>query len=118
MFADIQTRPGLEEAIQKFAEHNPELSTPAGASLMCTAASAAFIDMLLGLGVLKIEGRRTREWEVQEIAVINGMSHWVARIGVLCIDWTARQFEPQADWPKMWEDPEAAPVTFRQPQKA
>ena len=106
-------RPGLRQAITLFATQNPELSTPAGAYMKCTEASAAFIDALLNLNVLRLEGRRTGEWEVQEIAVINGVSHWVARIGILCIDWTARQFELEAEWPKMWEDPQAAPKEWR-----
>ena len=102
-------RPGLRAAIADFAAANPHLSTPAGAHHQCGRASADFIDLLLERGVLERRPADSWDWEVQEIAVIDHVSHRVARVGVTLIDWTARQYEPDAPFPKIWDDPEAKP---------
>jgi hypothetical protein len=90
--------PAFHEAVGEFRRLYPGYSTQEGARMMCTRASAEFIDLLLARGVIG------GGWEVMEYAVIDGLSHWVARIGFVLVDWTARQFDPGADWPVMIVD--------------
>lgn len=99
MFTDTA---GLARAMEYFAKLHPHLATPEGAYDQCIAASAAFIDLLLDRGVITRARAGARNWEVLEVDVVNHVSHYAARVGSTIIDWTARQFDPGADWPKVW----------------
>lgn len=95
----------FQAVVEEFQELHGEYRTVAGAEDKCTEASAAFIDLLIERGFL--DPRRPRsEWEVQEIDVVDGTSHYAARIGVVIFDWTARQFDPMAEFPKVSICPE------------
>lgn len=89
----------IDLACADFLLAHQEWATPEGARGQCSTASAAFLDLLLERKIITRRGQVTGEWDNEEVAVINGVSHRVARVGDLLIDWTARQFNPNALFP-------------------
>lgn len=95
----------VNRLINEFRLKYPEFGTPEGASSMCRYASALFVTCLRQHGVWA--------W-VDEIDVVNDISHRAACLQVhrrtMWVDWTARQFNPDADFPVIEYDfPSATP---------
>lgn len=82
----------LRSAIQTFAANHPELSVKETAYDRCREASIAFCDLLRQMGY---SGRLA----IEELAVVGGVSHRAAWCLGYWIDWTARQYDPNAPWP-------------------
>lgn len=89
----------IDVACADFLLTHQEWATPEGARGQCSTASAAFLDLLLERGVITPQGQFAGEWDNEEVAVIDGVSHHVARVRDLHIDWTARQFDADAPFP-------------------
>jgi hypothetical protein len=85
----------IRRAIKDFALQHARYST-SGADDKCREASGLFCELLHKRGI--------KEAMVDEMAVVNGVAHKAVRIGNLWIDWTARQFDPKAAWPKIESD--------------
>lgn len=88
--------PIIKRAIKDFAKRHPEYGTETGANDKCREASGLFCELLHKRGI--------KEAVVDELAVVKGVAHKAVRIGDLWIDWTARQFDPQAPWPRIEQD--------------
>jgi hypothetical protein len=79
---------------------------PVGAYANCLALSAQCAEWLrergVACGVLRHSGSRATfpdgsgRWPFVDPREIR---HWTVRVGPWSIDWSARQFRPQADWP-------------------
>lgn len=82
--------PELDQAIRDFAARHPEYGTPEGAHDRCREASGRFCGMLRERGI---------HAGVDEIAVVDGMAHKAVEVGPWLVDWTARQFNQEAEWP-------------------
>lgn len=96
----------FQEVLDEFARLHPEYATQEGAKDCCVRASDGFISLLIARGFLEEKCPRW-EWEVMEVDVVAGVSHYAARVGCVLVDWTARQFDPAAPWPKVTTDPVA-----------
>jgi len=83
----------LAEAIVVFRADHPKYGTPNGAHDNCCKASGQFVDLLLARGI--------RGAYVDEIDVVNGVAHKAVVIDGVWVDWTARQFDRSADFPKV-----------------
>lgn len=86
-------------ACAEFASQHPQYADAHGAADMCQEASAEFLDLLIESGVLAPDGIQRSEWENAEAGIVDGYVHYAARVGPWLIDWTARQFDPEAPWP-------------------
>ena len=86
----------IQSAIIKFAAEHPEYGTKKGAYDNCRKASGEFCTLLHKRGM--------KEALVDEFSVVNGVAHKAVRIGDLWIDWTARQFNPKAEFPVIERD--------------
>jgi hypothetical protein len=81
-------------------------ASPPGAYANCLALSARCAEWLrergIECGVIRLSGSRARfpegsgRWSFCDPREIR---HWTVRVGPWSIDWTARQFRPQGDWP-------------------
>lgn len=105
----------FEATLVRDADAQP-LSPPNGARNRCGRASVAFLDLLRATGVLGVPYHNaTRptaaDAAVQAVATIGTVVHEVARVGVTCFDWTARQYVPGAPFPLVWDG--AAPPPYR-----
>jgi hypothetical protein len=89
----------LLRAVDEFSRQYPALATPAGARSMCQFASDAFCRMLFDRGYA-VSG----EAMVDEIAVVNGVSHYAVLWEGYIFDWTARQFNPKALFPEITKE--------------
>src|SRR5262245_45794380 len=106
--ADVAVPAELGVLLQEFARTEPAraCADSAGAYANCLALSALCAEWLrewgLECGVLRHAGSRTGfpegagRWPFVDPREIG---HWTVQVGPLSIDWTARQFEPRADWP-------------------
>jgi hypothetical protein len=87
----------VQSAIAKFAAEHSEYSTKDGAYDNCCKASGEFCSLLRKMGV--------KNAFVDELSVVNGVSHKAVFVGSLrkaiWIDWTARQFNPNAAFPEI-----------------
>jgi hypothetical protein len=84
--------------IQAFAAKYQWLASPEGSRAQCINAS---INFLKSLGVAPEDMHLYMDSNLEEDVDEHGEHHWV-RIGKLNVDWTARQFDPTAPFPKMW----------------
>lgn len=82
----------LQQAIRDFAAKHPEYSTPEGSLNRCREASGKFCSLLRQRGFRAF---------VDEIKVVNGVAHKAVEVDGLLVDWTARQFHPEAAWPEI-----------------
>ncbi len=96
----------LQDAIEEFRALHPEYATPQGAQDQCRVASAQFIDLLIAKGFIDIRCLR-QEWENFEMGVVDEVVHRAVRLGCVLIDWTARQFDANADFPSVTVDESA-----------
>ena len=81
---------------------------PAGAYANCLAVSARCGEWLqardVDFDLLRSSGSRTRfpegsgRWPFYDGLAIR---HWTVRVGPWSVDWTARQFRPDTDWPEV-----------------
>lgn len=81
----------LSDAIETFKAQNLQWSTQSGALNQCHSASVRFI------AHLGLEGIRA------ELLSINQGEHVVVIVDGVMVDWTARQFDPDDDFPKITE---------------
>lgn len=96
-------------------------STPRGARDECTFASALFIKRLHKRFPEHMEGVQSGVQEITHHRFYEhhcgreGGGHDVARVGQIIVDWTARQFNPQMAWPRIWREklPEHLRYTLR-----
>lgn len=115
-----------------FAEAHPEFATVDGADGCCGLATDLFIEMAEALNVgcpmeeLHFTSRRLWAAEFRHPELREGgipcfhyskgpplfhgglsdhMGHIVVRVGELCVDWTARQFRPDAPFPFVFSVP-------------
>lgn len=88
----------IVSAIAEFKDQHPEYATRDGATDKCRQASSQFCDLLIQ------HGYRERDVYVDEIAVVDGVSHRVATCAGYWIDWTARQYDENAPWPAVGRD--------------
>lgn len=90
----------LAAAVAQHVEERGRLFNPAQARDRCQSESAAFMETLAGFDI--------------EATVVSGLvmdgnvvlaGHFAVRVGDDVWDWTARQFDPHADVPKVtsWE---------------
>jgi hypothetical protein len=98
----------LRLLLQEFAPVEPArlCADPAGAYANCLAVSVECAEWLRARGVecglLLLSGSRapfpegSGRWPLFDPLAIR---HWTVRAGDWSIDWSARQFRPQADWP-------------------
>ena len=91
------------ELVAEFAAAHPEWGTAEGARGQCSRASGAFLDLLLEHDVIDRAGQFRGEWDNEEHLVADGVSHHVARVGRSRFDWTARQFDPETNFPLVVE---------------
>ena len=98
----------LEVLLQEFARTAPARSCaePAGAYANCLAVSARCGEWLRSQGVecelMRFSGSRERFPEASgrwPFCDPDTIGHWTMRVGPWSIDWSARQFSPDADWP-------------------
>jgi hypothetical protein len=82
----------LKTAVQTFAAQHPDLAVKKTARDRCREASIAFCDLLREMGY-------TGPLAIEELAVVGGTSHRAAFVLGYWIDWTARQYDPNAPWP-------------------
>ena len=87
----------LWSAITAFAAQHPHYAHPEQARDQCRTASGAFCDLLIHMG------GPGRPW-VDELAVVEGVSHYGAFALGHWIDWTARQFDPVAPFPAIGQE--------------
>lgn len=86
----------LRAAIARFSKEHQRYSTPEGALDKCREASGLFCILLNDeYGIRAV---------VDEMAIINGVAHKAVHIDDMWIDWTARQFNPDATFPHIEED--------------
>lgn len=90
----------LDVACADFLRVHQEWATPEGAKGHCSTATGAFLDLLLERNLITPQGQFAGEWDNEEV-VIEGESHHVARVRDYLIDWTARQYDPEAAFPKI-----------------
>jgi hypothetical protein len=83
----------LASAIEAFKVAHPAYGTAKGARDNCVKASGQFIDLLLARGI--------RSAYVDELDVVDGVAHKAVVVHGMWVDWTARQFDRRADWPKI-----------------
>ena len=88
--------PTIKAAIAKFAAEHPELRTKDGAAHKCRTISGEFCVALHRAGI--------KEAVVDEMDVVDGVAHKAVRVGDLWIDWTARQYNPNAAFPLIEQD--------------
>ena len=100
----------LARLLREFARTEPvrACSEPAGAYANCLALSARCAEWLRSQGVecglLRHAGslsgfpQGAGRWPLHDPRTIG---HWTVRAGPWSVDWTARQFRPQADWPEV-----------------
>lgn len=104
--------PELQAAIDAFrpiavaAKYN----TQRGAYQQCTEASNDFLLVLEEHGVTNATIEHFEVGIPEDAADyppghFNMGWHWAVRVGSLVIDWTARQFQPRAAFPLIWECP-------------
>jgi hypothetical protein len=98
----------LPVLLREFARTEPARACeqPAGAYANCLALSVRCAEWLraegIECGLLRFSGSLTEfpqgsgRWPFHDPLEI---SHWTVRVGPWSIDWTARQFRPQSDWP-------------------
>ena len=98
----------LTVLLQEFAQTDAArvCADPAGAYANCLAMSALCAEWLrargVQCGIVWYSGSRepfpeaAGRWPYCDLQEI---SHWTVRAGDWSIDWTARQFQAQADWP-------------------
>lgn len=102
----------VNHLIEAFRRLRPEMTaemlTPEGANGMCHYVSAAFADLALSEGMTNVdlvvvEGlREPMPNGSHPIETIwNEVWHVVARVGNTYVDWTARQFDRDANVPTM-----------------
>lgn len=96
--ATAALKPKLRAVIKEFAAANPEYGTKGGAHDRCREASGKFCDALEAAGF--------KGAVVDELDVVDGVAHKAVRIGDLWIDWTARQHDPKASFPRIERDDE------------
>jgi hypothetical protein len=82
--------------IQSFAARHPWLGTQAGAKSRCVDASLWFLQDI-GVPAGKRHAFLGNNGNPDEF-----LWHAFVKIGNLCIDWTARQYDPEAPFPKVW----------------
>lgn len=90
----------LQTVCNNFAKQHPSMAHPRGAALKSYNAVDEFFDACIEAGIISPEGKGS-EWANEQLTVVQGVPHHVARIGDLVIDWTARQFNPSVEWPKI-----------------
>ena len=102
----------LAAALREFrrTKHARACADPAGAYANCLAASARCAEWLrargIGCGLLMFSGSLepfpdgAGRWPFCEPLECR---HWTVRAGSWSIDWTARQFRPDAGWPEVSE---------------
>jgi hypothetical protein len=102
--------PAVDGLLWAFAQSAPAraCADPAGAYANCLALSARCGQALRAAGVacglLHLAGslepmpHGVGRWAFCDPAVIQ---HWTVRVGEWSMDWTARQFRAEADWPEV-----------------
>lgn len=83
----------LDIAVAAFRSLHPEYAEPIHAAERCRKASGEFCSLLIALGA-----PRTSVC-VDEIAIVDGVCHYGALFRGVAVDFTARQFSPDAPWP-------------------
>jgi len=101
---------GLPVLLREFGrtEHARVCEEPAGAYANCLAVSVRCAEWLrtqaIACDLLRFSGSLTPfpqgsgRWPFHDPLEIR---HWTVRVGPWSIDWTARQFWPEADWPEL-----------------
>lgn len=92
----------LQIAIRKFAEMHPKYATPEGAWDNCKVASSQFCTLAKSMGAGFVA--------VDEVAGVDGVSHYAALIDDIFVDWTARQFDKNAPWPVVFGEQDWWPI--------
>lgn len=84
--------------LKTFAERHSFLATPEGSRNRCIDASIWFLQ---DLGIPQDQWHWYMRSNVDQNPSETEEHHWVQVDGIN-IDWTARQFDPSASFPKMW----------------
>ena len=103
------TRPELDRLVAEFAGGAGGFATPDDAYANCLAVSARFAQWLrdrgVAAGLLHLTGLdggpaggAAGRWPRCDP---EGFEHWTTLVGDLSVDWTARQFDPDADAPSV-----------------
>jgi hypothetical protein len=106
---------GMREAVEFFRAAHPEYGTPDGARFQCGWAVDRFAHLLQAAGVIGRAGSPPApggeadpaDWDTIELPGVGNVAHRGLRVGRTVFDWTARQFDPAADWPRVWDLPPA-----------
>ena len=88
-----------QEILWRFAQNHDFLGSQAGARNRCIDASVWFLQ---DLGIPRELWSNCMRDNLDEPGVYEE-HHWVC-VGGVCVDWTARQYDPQAPFPKVWHE--------------
>jgi hypothetical protein len=104
--------PALRQAAEEYAKANPDLLDPDGAHDTCFDTCAVFAGFLDGRGIIVGE-EPGDDWDTIRVREVGTGSapvdfrkykcHWVFRVGLVALDFTARQFHPEAPVPVVWK---------------
>lgn len=108
MISEVHLPNWLQKQIKKFRTKNDYLGSPTWSMGLCVFASGSFVQELFGIP--EAAGQNPHIVDVTKdpyyAKLISSGSynarHYVARVGNYLIDWTARQFRPEEQFPRIW----------------
>lgn len=100
--------PAVQAEVERFLDAHLYLFEPDCAEGGCFLVSVMFQEHLERAGLLE-NGAQGVAWDVVQVDAVGAARspidtnvHWVFRLGDVLIDWTVRQFLPEAPVPLVW----------------
>lgn len=104
--------PALRQAAEEYVKANQHLLDPEDAYDTCFDTCAMFAGFLEGRGII-FGAEPGDDWDTIRVREVGTGAapvdfrkykcHWVFRVGLVALDFTARQFHPEAPVPVVWK---------------